>query len=173
MIRRIQPAPGRGAAQAGIALAVRHQPLADLRAVRIDATLTNTTKSVVRCGEVTVADWAFLVPDASDAAPRYQPLTCRRDTWYGSTYWTGPDWTRVGKDWHHPGINTPSVRRFTAPRDGRVTITGRVYKADLNGDGVRASIRHGRRTVWTADIEGKDARGADCKLALTVRKGDA
>jgi len=173
LIRRLQPGPGRAASQPGVVLAAKHRRLADLRAVRIDAALRNTTKSAVRCGEVTVADWAFRVQDAADAAPRYQLLTYRRDTWYGSTYWTGPDWTRVGKDWHHPGIHTPSVRRFTAPRDGRVTITGRVYKADLNGDGVRASIRHGRRTVWTADIKGKDARGAECKLALTVRKGDA
>ncbi len=173
LIRRLQPAPGRAVSQPGVVLAAKHRSLADLRAVRIDAALTNTTKSAVRCGEVTVADWGFRLQDAADAAPRYQRLTYRRDTWYGSTYWTGPDWTRVGKDWHHPGIHTPSVRRFTAPRGGRVTITGRVYKADLNGDGVRASIRHGGRTVWTADIKGKDARGAECKLALTVRKGDA
>jgi hypothetical protein len=42
-------------------------------------------------------------------------LTYRDAEWYGSTFWTGPDWTRVGKDWHHPGENTPSVRRFSAP----------------------------------------------------------
>ena len=76
---------------------------------------------------------------------QYRPLSHRNDLWYGSTYWTGPDWTRVGKDWHHPGINTPSVRCFTVPHDGRVTVTGGVHKADTNrggGDGVRASIRH-------------------------------
>ena len=67
----------------------------------------------------------------------------------------------MGRDWHHPGTNTPSVRRFTVPRDGRVTITGRVYKADTNkggGDGVRLSIRHGARTVWKAEIDGDDAK---------------
>ena len=81
-------------------------------------------------------------------------LTHRDAEWYGSTFWTGPDWTRVGKDWHHPGENTPSVRRFTAPRDGRLTVTGRVFKLHLDGDGIRASIRHNEREVWQAEIDG-------------------
>ena len=100
-------------------------------------------------------------------------LTHRDAVWYGSTFWTGPDWTRVGRDWHHPGENTPSVRRFTAPRDGRVTITGRVFKLHLDGDGIRASIRHNEREVWQAEIEGKDGKGVEPKLSLDVKKGDA
>ncbi len=106
---------------------------------------------------------------------KYRPLSHRSDLWYGSTYWTGPDWTRVGKDWHHPGIDTPSVRCFKVPRDGRVTLTGRVYKADTNaggGDGVRVSIRHNARTVWKAEIDGNDARGLQPRLALDVRRDD-
>ena len=49
-----------------------------------------------------LGEWTFLIADARDGT-RYQLLTYRNDTWYGSTYWTGPDWTRVGRDWHHPG----------------------------------------------------------------------
>jgi cytochrome c553 len=100
-------------------------------------------------------------------------LTYRDAEWYGSTFWTGPDWTRVGKDWHHPGQNTPSVRRFTAPRDGRVTVTGRVFKLHLSGDGIRASIRHNDREIWKAEIDGDDDKGVEPKLALDVKKGDA
>ncbi|MBM3890355.1 MAG: hypothetical protein FJ388_14680, partial [Verrucomicrobia bacterium] len=100
-------------------------------------------------------------------------LTYRDAEWYGSTFWTGPDWTRVGKDWHHPGQNTPSVRRFTAPRDGRVTVTGRVFKLHLAGDGIRASIRHNDREVWKMEIDGADDKGVEPKLALDVKKGDA
>jgi len=100
-------------------------------------------------------------------------LTYRDAEWYGSTFWTGPDWTRVGKDWHHPGENTPSVRRFTAPRDGRLTVTGRVFKLHLDGDGIRASIRHNEREVWQAEIDGKDDQGVEPKLALDVKQGDA
>ena len=100
-------------------------------------------------------------------------LTYRDAEWYGSTFWTGPDWTRVGKDWHHPGENTPSVRRFTAPRDGRLTVTGRVFKLHLDGDGIRASIRHNEREVWQVEIDGKDDQGVEPKLALDVKQGDA
>jgi len=109
--------------------------------------------------------------DATDG--QYHALVHRDDLWYGSSYWTGPDWTRVGKDWHHPGENTPSVRRFAAPRDGRVTIGGRVRKAHLDGDGVRVWIAHGAKTVWQAELDGKDARGVDPNLTLEVRRGDA
>jgi len=110
---------------------------------------------------------------SSQASANYTQLTYRDAEWYGSTFWTGPDWTRVGKDWHHPGQNTPSVRRFTAPRDGRVTVTGRVFKLHLNGDGIRASIRHNEREVWKAEIDGGDDKGVEPKLALDVKKGDS
>jgi len=123
----------------------------------------------------TPARWVFDVAGPGSRTP-YRPLTYRHDTWYGSTYWTGPDWTRVGKDWHHPGINTPAVRRFGAPAAGKVTITGRACKADVNkggGDGVRLSIRHNERTVWQAEIDGNDAKGLEPKVALTIAKGDA
>ncbi len=106
---------------------------------------------------------------------RHHLLSYRNDLWHGSTYWTGADWTRVGKDWHHPGIDTPSVRCFRVPRDGQVTVTGRVYKADTNkggGDGVRVSIRHNARTVWKAEIDGNDARGRQPRLTIEVSRGD-
>lgn len=110
---------------------------------------------------------------ASQAKAKYSPLEYRDAEWYGSTFWTGPDWTRVSKDWHHPGQNTPSVRCFDVPRDGQVTVTGRVFKLHLSGDGVRASVRHNDREVWEEEIEGKDGKGVEPKLILDVKKGDA
>ena len=118
---------------------------------------------------------AAAVACAGESA-QYRLLSHRNDLWYGSTYWTGPDWTRVGKDWHHPGIDTPSVRCFTVPRDGRVTVSGPVHKADTNrggGDGVRASIRHNARSVWKAEIDGDDSRGLQPRLTIDVSRGDA
>jgi hypothetical protein len=105
--------------------------------------------------------------------PGWRKLTYRDEQWYGSTFWTGPDWTRVGKDWHHPGEQTPSVRCFRLPRDGQVTVTGRVYKLHLDGDGVRLSIRHGEREVWKAEIDGKDDKGVEPKLTFDGKKGEA
>ncbi len=104
----------------------------------------------------------------------YTPLTHRDDTWYGSSYWTGPDWTRVGKDWHHSGTQTSSIRRFAVPRDGRLEIRGRVFKADTNGgDGVRLEIRVGSETRWTAELEAGDKIGLEPVLSLDVRRGEA
>lgn len=123
-------------------------------------------------GVVNVVDWVFQLRSVSDGA-RFQALSHSNDTWYGSTFWTGPDWTRVGKDWQHSGINTSSVRRFTVPRDGRVTITGAVCKADTKGgDGVRVSIRHNSGVVWEKELAVDDAQGVDPALTLDVRQGD-
>lgn len=112
-----------------------------------------------------------LGPDLSEGP--YKQLEYSNQKWYESTFWTGPDWTRVGDRWHHPGELTPSIRRFAAPRDGQVTITGRVFKLHLNGDGIRATIQHNDREVWSAEIEGKDAQGVDPGLSLALRKGDS
>jgi hypothetical protein len=103
---------------------------------------------------------------------RYRDLKYSTGQWYGSTFFTGPDWTRVGRDWHHPGQSTPSVRCFVAPRDGRVTVSGRVFKLHESGDGVRAMIRHNDAEVWRTEIDGADARGATHELELDVRQGD-
>ncbi|MFZ4398266.1 MAG: hypothetical protein ACOYOU_21840 [Kiritimatiellia bacterium] len=58
----------------------------------------------------------------------YLALDYSGERWQNSTYWTGADWARVGKDWQHPGTGAPSVRRFAIPEDGKITISGRVSK---------------------------------------------
>ena len=93
--------------------------------------------------------------------------------WYESTFWQGGEqWLRVGKDWHHPGERGPSVRRFLAPADGTLTITGRVYKAHRDGDGVRVAILHNGQQVWQHELEGKDGEGVDPNLSVAVKQGD-
>ncbi len=158
----------------GLVLTQKRRWLPHERMLLLETTLRNAGQAPAAVASVRLADWVFRVSEGQDSL-RYRELAHRQDTWYGSTYWTGPDWTRVGKDWHHPGENTPSVRRFTAPRDGRVTITGRVYKAHVekSSDGVRLFIRHGARDVWTAEIGGDDAKGVEPNLSLDLRKGEA
>lgn len=155
----------------GLVLRQQRRWLSEPGMLLLDTTLTNQGNAAVQLAEIRPADWVFRIAEPDSL--RYRPLEHRNDSWYGSTYWTGPDWTRVGKDWHHPGQNTPSIRRFTCPEDGRVTITGRVYKAHLDGDGVRVSILHGQRTVWQAEIEGRNAKGVEPNLVLDVRRGEA
>jgi len=155
---------------------VVHRTAIDTAGVRTtDITLSNTAQEAIAINGAVVGRWVFETRSKRDAG-RYRPLTWRNDKWYGSTYWGGPDWTRVGKDWHHPGVNAPAVRCFKAPHAGRITITGRVYKADTNnggGDGVSLFIRHNADTLWTKQIAGNDSTGVEPKLTLTVAKGDA
>jgi hypothetical protein len=103
---------------------------------------------------------------------RYRDLKYHEAEWYGSTFFAGPDWTRVGKDWHHPGQDTPSVRCFVLPRDGRVTVSGRVFKLHRSGDGILATICHNEREVWKAEIDGDDGEGTTHNLTLHVHRGD-
>jgi hypothetical protein len=104
----------------------------------------------------------------------YRALGHTEERWQNSTYWTGADWARVGRDWQHPGTGAPSVRRFVVPEDGKVTITGPVRKLDLGGgDGVKAIIRLDESEVWSADIDARDDKGKDPQLALDVRRGQA
>jgi len=158
----------------GLAVSQTHRWMPDLRLLRIQTTLANEGDAAAFAADIPVATWSVRSADGRDAA-RYRRLAYRDDVWYGSTYWTGPDWTRVGRVWHHPGIHTPSVRRFTAPRDGRVTVKGRACKlhADAKTDGVRVGIRHRDRTIWQAEMDGADTRGVEPDLTLTVRAGDA
>jgi len=155
---------------------VVHRTRADKSGARTtDITLSNYGPKEIGIDGAVLGRWVFETKSAPDAG-RYQKLTWRNDKWHGSTYWAGPDWTRVGADWHHPGVNTPAVRCFTAPEAGRVTVTGRAYKADINnggGDGVALMVRHNERTVWTARIAGSDAKGAEPRLNLNVAKGDS
>ena len=126
---------------------------------------------IVSIAAACFATAAFAAP--SQPAATYTPLAHREAEWYGSTFWSGPNWTRVGRDWHHPGESTPSVRRFTAPRDGRATISGRVFKLHLAGDGIRAAIRHNDREIWKAEIDGRDDKGVEPRVTFELKKGDS
>ena len=156
----------------GVTIVRSYRRPAERNLLVIETTLINRAAQVQKFGEAAIADLTFRLRDPQDEG--YAKLSYRNDVWYDSTYWTGPDWTRVGKNWHHPGTNTPSVRRFTAPRDGRVTITGRAFKLHkAKSDGVRLAIRHGRETVWQAEIDGEDDQGVEASVAIDVRAGDA
>lgn len=147
---------------------VRHslQELPTDGMVRIDSEFQGD-----RAGEVPFLDLVYR-SELAGSDPGFPRIEYRTETWYGSTFWSGPDWTRVGKDWQHPGEQTPSVRAYRCPRDGRVTVSGRVYKLHKEGDGVRVSIRHGERVVWSAEIEGADGKGVEHRLTLDVKRGD-
>lgn len=119
----------------------------------------------------TLAELVFRARQPHRDSP-FVELGYRTEVWYESTFWTGPNWTRVGRNWHHPGEDTPSVRRYVASRDGTITISGPVRKFHLDGDGVRVAILHNDRELWHAELEGKDDKGIDPHLTVAIRKGE-
>ncbi|MBC8873512.1 MAG: hypothetical protein H8E44_29080 [Planctomycetes bacterium] len=146
--------------------------LGDLDALLVEPKLKNAGAPPDLPDEIVVADWTFRIGGTRDAG--YARLTHRNDVWYDSTFWQGNEnWLRVGKDWHHPGDRGPSIRRFAVPKDGKITVTGRVYKDHQDGDGVKVMIRHNEETVWQHELEGKDGEGVDPNLTLEVHAGDA
>jgi hypothetical protein len=156
---------------AGVEMTVTTRPVGDLGGVLVEGLLANRGSAAARVDPLPILSLSFRLGQRPDDQA-FEPLGYRTEEWYGSTFWMGAEWTRVGKDWQHPGENTPSVRRFVAPRDGRVRVTGRVCKLHLDGDGIRATILHGEKQVWQAELEGKDSTGAEPSLDLDVRAGD-
>lgn len=159
---------------AGVVLKQVEKSIPDLHACLVESAMLNTTADVQALPPL-IGLHGMLSLDGGEAVSPYLPLDYRNDQWYGSTYWGGPDWVRVGRDWQHTGLHADSVRSFKAPRPGRITISGRIYKADTNnggGDGVRAEIRHNRKSLWAGKIEGSDRRGVTPSVSLAVKQGD-
>jgi hypothetical protein len=71
----------------------------------------------------------------------------------------------------HPGSTVDAVRRFTAPVDGTLTVSGSFADADTGGgDGVLVSIRHQAATVFSRDLP--NGGSTPFSATLTVSRGD-
>lgn len=83
-------------------------------------------------------------------------------------------WVLVSAEGGHPGGSPglASIRRWVAPRDGRVTAKAELSHPDAKGDGVRArliSSRLGSQGEWIAHNSKTNTEVAH----IEVRKGDA
>lgn len=107
----------------------------------------------------------------------------------GSTYtnltWDSPSstWIRsgtytiVGKDRQHPDANSDSVRVWTAPSAGTVSVSGWAKKGDIRGgDGTRIRVLKNGTQVWPVSgwtsIGATDAYGVPSNFSTTVASGD-
>lgn len=82
-------------------------------------------------------------------------------------------WTMLSKDGGHPGhaLNHSVVRRWIAPRDGVVTIRGKLIHRNDMGDGVRGTIsssQYGKLGQWT--VKQKEERTSAANTE--VKAGD-
>ncbi|MEL6104986.1 MAG: PSD1 and planctomycete cytochrome C domain-containing protein [Planctomycetota bacterium] len=117
---------------------------------------------------------AFLETPARPPKSRFEP---RRAWQFGTTpnnkemrvtefrpfpHFTGSSWQREEKlpsgdefDWAtlsakngHPGSKHAVVRRWTAPADGKLSLSGQVGHTNPNGDGIELAIWIGDRRIW-------------------------
>lgn len=105
----------------------------------------------------------------------YKDLTWNADLkqWQGCTFWL-----RIAREFQHPDGND-SVRKWVAPKDGKINITGKVAKLErqIYGDGVRVKIKKNRTQIWPTsewkDIACDDTKGVNISLVTEVEKGDS
>lgn len=95
--------------------------------------------------------------------------------WQGSTNLPDPQlgWVLLNADGGHPGNDQQhaAIRRWIAPRDGAITISGELHHPEQKGDGVRARIVSSATGIageWTA-FHSKTATPVD---KLQVKRGD-
>ncbi|QGQ94457.1 hypothetical protein EHS13_05840 [Paenibacillus psychroresistens] len=110
--------------------------------------------------------------------------------WNGSSYtnmtWDSGNsrWNKSGSysivsgGWQHPDSSADSVRKFTAPQAGNITITGTVKKNDTTGgDGVNVKILKNGTQIWPAigwqAIAYNDATGYSVSVNTSVATNDA
>jgi hypothetical protein len=97
------------------------------------------------------------------------------EAWQGGPAWPDPatGWARLTAVGGHAGNDAAHavIRRWTAPLDGVVAVSGKVSHGTKEGDGVRARIfssRLGRLGEWTAHNGAADTR----LERVEVRKGE-
>lgn len=75
-------------------------------------------------------------------------------TWDGvNNRWQGTKtFLRVFVNASHPEVGLDAVRKWVAPDDGVVTITGDVNRSSASGDGVVASIRKNATNLWSNTV---------------------
>ena len=127
-----------------------------------------------------VDDWSYGTGDLDAATQRVTNFTVLK---FAGDKVVGNDGVELNREGGQPGKDKALVRRWTAPRDGRVNIYAELAHLAKEGDGVTSRIvssRQGPLGEWTAahnavlttlnDIEVKKGDTLDF---LTVCRGDA
>ena len=105
----------------------------------------------------------------------FSPLaTFQAGQWQGSTALPDPTigWVLLHAQGGHPGNkNYPAIRRWIAPKTGKLEVRGKLGHGSENGDGVFASIhtKRGSAGSWSAKATTVDTP----VVAIDVEQGDA
>lgn len=91
------------------------------------------------------------------------------DRWQAAAN-TGYPW--VNKDAMHPSKDFDAVLKWVSPGKGTIAIGGTVKKGDGKGDGILATIKKDKTTLWSAVVKTTDGYTPALK-AIAVEKGTA
>jgi len=105
--------------------------------------------------------WQYGWGEFDEAAKRVKQFTAlphfTKYAWQGGTNLPDPQlgWVLLSAEGGHPGndLQHAAIRRWQAPRDGVVSVTGELHHPSDKGDGVRGRIvssRQGELGQWTA-----------------------
>ena len=126
-----------------------------------------------------VSPWQYgfgAYDESSQRVTRFEPLPhFTGEAWQGGEGWPDPrlGWVQLTAQGGHAGndLQHAAIRRWVAPRDAVVSVSGTLQHSHKEGDGIRGSIVHnraGRLGNWTLHND-----KAETKLArLEVKKDD-
>jgi hypothetical protein len=126
-----------------------------------------------------LATWQYGYGEFDEATKRVKQFELlshyTRYAWQGSTNLPDPKlgWVLLNADGGHPGndLQHAAIRRWTAPRDGIIAITGELGHNSDKGDGVRGHIvssEAGELSEWAVHNQ-KTATKLD---RVTVKRGE-
>lgn len=108
--------------------------------------------------------WSYL--DSGDGLMSFE---AKNNRWQGSE-----QYLQLSATGGHPGNTSGAVRRWGAPQDGTIRITGnaRDLHPGCGTDGVTVSIKKNAAILWRQSISRDNTTGHDFDLTATVVAGD-
>lgn len=93
----------------------------------------------------------------------------------GNSRWYGSEANLfVASNWQHPDANYDSVRKWTSPKAGRISISGTARMGASGGDGVNVSIWKNGTQIFSSTIAGSNTTGINTNVsAFDINPGDA
>ncbi|WP_225446202.1 sugar-binding protein [Paenibacillus rhizovicinus] len=105
--------------------------------------------------------YSYLTQYVTDTIPK----------WVDPDSTTGLPYTRDG--FFHPDYASDAVKKWVAPKAGNIDITGTVFKTDVHGDGIVASILKNKDILWSHTVTSEADAIPDGVTNIHVEAGDA
>jgi len=115
-------------------------------------------------------NWSYEEWTGASSSPAITPMT-----WDGSQWNGAHQWALITATSQHPAVDADSARVWTAPKAGKVTVSGYVQRQTASGNGTGVRIMLNNSQVWPVTGGQKVLTDTSYKTflqALTVAQGD-